>query len=121
MKRQPKTVSEKHVGPITAEVQAWISPYSSLGPEDIKPGMRMGALTFIPIDDDSSYYLREGYTRAGTAVITFTPLGTKEIISSKVESLRAQQTKAIADAQAKSTELEEKIQRLLAITYEPGA
>ena len=97
----------------TFNAPCWLSPYS--GPEDLTPDRAAGALSFYDFGTPP-----EGYSKVGTAVIEVTVDDEKDILANKVEALRAEQKKVIADAQLKLTQIERKIQELLAITYEQG-
>lgn len=59
-----------------------------------------------------------GWVRAGTARVEVTLIDKTEMVENKVESLKAQKTSILAEAQMKVTQIEEQIQKLLAITYE---
>lgn len=59
-----------------------------------------------------------GWVRAGTARVEITLIDKSAIVENKVESLNAQKTQILAEAQMKATQIEEQIQKLLAITYE---
>jgi len=95
----------------TIETDCWLMPYSGL--DELTAEHAASALSFYPFSDAP-----EGYCKVGRAAITITVGDEKEIIASKVESMRAEQKKVIANAQMKSTQIERKIQELLAITYE---
>lgn len=97
----------------TKETNVWLTEHSYIGPDDFKEGMSSDAMAFYDHDMTSS-----GWTKVGTAVITMEVVDKAAMVESKIESLRALQTKTIADAQAKSTEIEGQIQKLLAISHE---
>lgn len=59
-----------------------------------------------------------GYSFIGDVEMTVQVGDEKELIENKVESLKAEKAKVLSEAQAKATQLESKIQKLLAITYE---
>lgn len=61
----------------------------------------------------------EGYTKVGTATIELEIFDDKTVLANAVEALKAEKSKVLAEAQAKATRLDEKIQNLLAITHEP--
>jgi len=103
------------ITPITMTASVWLGQYSGVGPQDLKQGLNANDLTFLKADVERDYWLQDGYTFAGTAEIQFTPLAPAAIVESKIAALRAQQTKAIADAHATSVKLEGQIQKLLAI------
>jgi hypothetical protein len=63
-----------------------------------------------------------GWTYVGEATITVNLILTPDqLIASKIETLKAQQTKVRAEAQERVNHLEGMIQNLLAITYTPEA
>lgn len=99
---------------ITATVDAWMPSYR--GPEDLQgdPRRAINSLAFAECDMSDM-----GWTRIGTADVALHIVDENQLIENKVESLRAEQTKTRADAQAKVTELERQIQQLLAIEHTP--
>jgi hypothetical protein len=63
-----------------------------------------------------------GWTHIGDATITVDViLSPEELIASKIETLKTQQTRIRAEAQERVNELEAMVQNLLAITYTPEA
>ena len=84
------------------------------------------------MSDDSSVVLRSihlsphenmanhGWTRVGTARVEVTLVGKDVMVENKIESLKAEKQKILADAQLKVTQIEEKIQNLLAISFDPS-
>jgi len=101
---------------ITAKTQAWLNEWS--GPDDLigDADRAINKLSFYAAPDRKSWEA-QGYTFAGHATITVEVADERELIDSKVESLRAQKTKVLGDAHAAATEIESKIQKLLAIGY----
>lgn len=63
-------------------------------------------------------WAKEGYILVGRAKIEIELLPQKEFTASAVVSLKNQQKKVLADAQAESTRIERQIQSLLALTFE---
>jgi len=104
----------------TAEVHAWLSSYNSIeGLFDSKSDRVIAALAYSNIGPGSdSYFEREGYTYIGKATITVTVGAPNDVIASKVESLKAQQKSVRAKAQKTVTELDQQIQKLLAISFD---
>lgn len=101
---------------ITGTTGAWLTEYSHLGPEELKSfdgDQLVRNLSYAEHDMSAS-----GWTRIGEATITLQIPDAQSLVDSKVEALRAQKQRVLADAQATATELESKIQKLLAITYE---
>ena len=72
-------------------------------------------LSFTTIDM-SAY----GYTVVGTAEIIVTMNDSDQIISDKIDALRAEAKQVQADAYKHCTEIERKVQELLAITMDAG-
>lgn len=62
-----------------------------------------------------------GHTVVGEAQVTVTLPDHDTIIGNKVDALRAEKTRTLADAQLKATQIEGQIQSLLAITCEVAA
>jgi hypothetical protein len=56
-----------------------------------------------------------GWSEVGVAEITIDLFGNKELVEARVDSLRAELTQVLAEAGKKTTEIEGKIQRLLAL------
>lgn len=61
----------------------------------------------------------QGYIKADSGTLTFKPLGFEEGLQKEIEQLRKAQTKVRADAEREATQIEQKIQSLLAISYSP--
>lgn len=102
---------------ITGQVDAWITEYSRLTPEDLANGgdQVVDGLSFSQPDMTSA-----GWTRVGRATVTVELMGTSDIVNSAVASLRARQQKIRADAEASAMQIERQIQTMLAISYESG-
>ena len=99
---------------IIGATKAWLSEYSSLSPEDMQGDKAVDALTFCHADMKTS-----GWTYVGEATITVDMILTpSELIASKIETLKSQQARLRVEAQEKCNLLEDKIQNLLAITFE---
>jgi hypothetical protein len=98
---------------ITGTLKAWLPDHSNLKPEQLNTEAALNALVF------SSFCMRgAGWTYVGEATITVDIiLEPAELIASKIETLKAQQTKLRKEVQEKLNVLEDKIQNLLAITY----
>ena len=71
----------------------------------------LDSLVFSNID------MSQEWTRIGEATITDDVPDENEIKLAMVESLKAERERVLADAQVKANEIEEKIQNLLAITW----
>jgi hypothetical protein len=101
---------------ITSKTKAWISVHGS--PDALFGDDKSAAvdeLSFSQLDMKSA-----GWTYVGEATITVDVPDQDALIGNKVESLRAEKQKVLAEAQAKATQLEGQIQKLLAITYTPA-
>jgi hypothetical protein len=102
---------------ITGKTKAWLSesgsPDALLGDNH---GAAVSSLSFCSWDMKSV-----GWTYVGEATITVDIPDHDTLIGNKVESLRAEKQQILAEAQAKATQLEGQIQKLLAITYTPEA
>jgi hypothetical protein len=98
---------------ITGTLKAWLPDHSNLKPEQLHTEAALNALAF------SSFCMRKtGWTYVGEATITVDILlEPEELVASKIETLKAQQTKLREEVQEKLNVLEDKIQNLLAITY----
>ncbi len=103
---------------INGKLLAFLSPYSGLGPHDLKPGMNLSGLTFLHLDSNLEYWKKDGYTLCGKAEVTFSPMAPEELITGKIDSLRAQKTKTLADAHAAANEIEKQINQLLTIGFD---
>lgn len=101
-----------------ATLMAYLSPYSHISPEQLATPGAISSMVFIN-EGNADYFGKQGYTYVGTALIEVDVLDHKEIVANKVEALREEIKSTRASAQAKVTELEGKIQNLLAIEYAP--
>jgi hypothetical protein len=102
---------------VTATLKAWLPEHSCLRPEDLHTEKAIDSMVFSLCDMRNS-----GWTYVGEATITVNLILTPDqLIASKIETLKAQQTKVRAEAQERVNHLEGMIQNLLAITYTPEA
>jgi hypothetical protein len=97
---------------IKANVKAWLPGYAS--PEDLL-GNEVRAVSSMAYSDEDM--LRAGWTLVGEAEINVALVDEDQIILNKVDSLRAEKNRIIADAQVKANDIEGKIQSLLAIEF----
>jgi len=106
---------------ITQEVTVWIPTYCNwIGPDDFaKPDFDVTQLFFCR--EDSDYPKNEGYTYVGKATITMAIPERQALIDGKVAALREELKSVRANSQRKINAIEDKIAKLLAITYEPKA
>jgi hypothetical protein len=103
---------------LTLKAKAWLS--DSYGPDDLKADndRAVSALSiFAPCHGNMGTL---GYCLVGDATITIESVDEKTLVENKVDALKAEKAKVLGDAYARATELESKIQKLLAITYEPA-
>jgi hypothetical protein len=100
---------------ITGKTKVWMSKYSSVTPRELEAGTaKVEAFFYTNTDMHDS-----GYTYVGDAELTVTTFEPKTIIANKVEALKEEAKSIRAEAHMKCTRIEEQIQNLLAITYEP--
>lgn len=103
---------------ITGTLNAYLTQYSTVRPEDFKdpsPTL-LGKLHFC-----TAAHIPADWTLAGEATVTVTLVDRDTLVGNKVDSLRAELAKVKADAYRASMILEDKINKLLAITYETEA
>ena len=103
---------------------AMVSKYSSFDPAKPVETADAQTLTFFRPDlldeaGDAPGYLSE-YVHVGAATITVEIIDRDTKTANAVKSLRAQKTKKQAEMQAEITRIDEQIQNLLAISYEPA-
>lgn len=100
---------------IEMDLTAWIAEHSRITPQDLATSKRLNLYYLQPERDMSG----SGWARVGSARVIVTLNDEKDIFAAKVDALRKEKDKILGDAQAKATEIEGKIQNLLAITYQP--
>lgn len=102
---------------VTQTVSAWLTPSSSISPQDITDPnkIRLGALFYTSVDMTDC-----GYTLIGKARITLALPDRERLIDSKVASMRAEVKKIRAEAEAKASHIENQISNLLAIELSPS-
>ncbi len=102
---------------IKGQIGAYLTEYTrGIGPKELieaDDAVLLRVLSFSDHDMSTA-----GWTRIGTASIEVTLCSANEIITSKVDALRALKAKKLADAQREATDIEQQIQTLLAITYD---
>lgn len=102
---------------IAGKLKAWLPEYSTLRPDQVNDPAALEHMVFSRHDMRGS-----GWTHIGDATIVVDLiLSPEELIASKIETLKAQQTRVRAEAQERVNELEAMVQSLLAITYTPEA
>ena len=98
---------------VTGQLKAWLPDHCNLSPEQVGTPAALESLVFSGYDMKNS-----GWTYVGEATITVDLILTPEqLIASKIETLKVQQTKVRSEAQERVNHLEGMIQNLLAITY----
>jgi len=96
-------------GPV--QIGAWLPTFSGLQPHELDPltdEQLARTLYFTTGKPD-------GYIRIGTATVTLALDSREEVARTAVATLRAQQTKVRADAEAAATRIEAQIQSILAL------
>lgn len=104
---------------VEGTTKVWLTEHCGIGPEDIKSGdaaMLVRCVTFSSHDMSNC-----GWTLVGEANVAITFVDGNQILNNKIDALRAEKQKTLADAQVKANELEAKIQKLLAISYDQEA
>lgn len=96
---------------ITGEVFAYLTDNS--GPEDLREH-GIGALKFSNYGGMAS----SGWTMVGKATVSVEIPDERTLVENKVDSLKAEATKLRAETEARLTEIDRKINTLLAITFE---
>lgn len=102
----------------TIVTTAWLTGSYS-GPEDLRSDDQSNTLRAVGYSDMAMESV--GWTRIGPARIEIDIPDEQALIDNKVESLKKEKEKVLADAYARSVEIEASIQKLLAITYEVPA
>lgn len=104
---------------IKGKVSVWLSQYSAVTPEEIQSGdVNPHRFTFWPHGADMS---KDGYTYVGEAEIAVEAIDAKSIIDNKVLALREEAKSIRAEAHKKCVEIEDKINQLLALPFEPAS
>ena len=100
--------------PITGTTKAWLCN-DIYGPDDIK---REGSKCVDRLGYSDQDMSRHGWTLIGEADITLRLVSDDTMVGNKVAALREEIKAVRANAEAKATALESKVQQLLAITNE---
>lgn len=105
---------------ITGKKAVYIDRRSSFDPSKPEKTRFEGFSLFAPTEDGSpdSYWTREGYILVGMANVEIELMPAKEVTTNAVAALRKQKEAVIAAAQYEATQIEQRIQSLLAITNE---
>ena len=105
---------------ITGTMGVLVAPYAGFDPAHPEESA-FNTLTKVDLDSDgqvSSYWAGQGYIQVGTAKIEIELMQRDEINNGAVVALRKQKAAVLARAQNEATEIEQRIQSLLAITNE---
>lgn len=100
---------------ITARTKAWFITDSD-GPEDLHGDPVRAVSTVSYYAGDMTAY---GWSLVGEAEITLYVDHEDTLIDNKVAALRQELKNVLGEAQLKATEIEGRIQKLLAISYTP--
>lgn len=107
---------------IKATVCAWLA--SHYGPQDLKTPPQRAISTICLYEPGSDQgkknWQASGYVLIGEADVTVRLIDEQVMVEQKVESLRAEKTRVLAEAQARATGIDADIQKLLAIEYTPA-
>lgn len=98
---------------ITGTTDAWLASHQ--GPEVLAQPDESTARKLFYSSSDATVH---GWTLVGKATITVEIPEPDQLIANKVASLRKEIMQTRAEAEMKARNLEEKVQQLLAITYE---
>jgi len=104
---------------VTGILNAFISPSSSISPKHLTDPACLEMVTYW--DLGSTCPVNNGFTLVGTARITLTLLDSDTITTNKISALKEEAKTIRAEATAKVTRIEGKIQQLLCIENSAGA
>lgn len=105
---------------ITGTMGVLVAPYAGFDPAHPEKS-EFSAFSKVELDNDgqvSSYWAGQGYVQVGTAKVEIELMQRDEINNGAVVALRKQKAAVLARAQNEATEIEQRIQSLLAITNE---
>lgn len=105
---------------ITTKCKAYMAEGCTLGPDDFKNPERIDASDLIFSKHVWADNLPDGWTFVGEAEISVEIPSLDDIISAKVDSLKAKVKSIRADAEAQINFIESQISNLLAIEYSPS-
>jgi hypothetical protein len=97
---------------VTTTMHAFLSPNSETTPQALQTEKGVRTMSFF---SSKEFWIKQGYVHIGEATITVDVPPERELVDSKVASLREEISKARADSTAKVTQLEGRIQQLLCI------
>lgn len=101
---------------LTATTIAWLPYYA--GPDGLNGEASAAIDTLAFSSNESMGTGTDPWTRVGTAEITVTLIDPLQMVENKVASLRSQRTAVLAEAQAKATSIDSKINELLVIDWD---
>lgn len=105
----------------TIQCNVYLTNYSPLGPEQLAHGndreVANGLSFYVPWSEKQD--APTGWTLVGTAICHLDLVEADSLVANKVQSLRNEKNSILAAAQLQANAIEEKIQKLLSITYQP--
>lgn len=104
---------------VTAQMHAYLDKHSTVAPEELQTEAGIRRLSFF--SNASDYWAEQGYTYIGAAEVTVEVPDLRTIVDNKVAALRTEAVAIRAEASAKVTAIEGRIQNLLAIECSPAA
>lgn len=110
----------KKAARITGTMGVLVGKYSMFDPTHPEK-TQLTELNLVNLDGGGkvgSYWANEGYIQVGTAKVEIELMQRDEINNGAVVALRKQKAAVLAKAQNEATEIEQRIQSLLAITNE---
>lgn len=113
-RKRPMLVARTIVG----EATAWLPNHAN--PDHLASDDPNEVVRGLAFTGPESQMQSVGWTLIGKASITVEVPDMNGLVEAKIDTLKKQQKSVLAEAQAKSTELEGQIQKLLAITFEPA-
>lgn len=106
---------------IQGEALALVSQWSNFDPRHPEKGQVPIDFTFVGmhhlVDGRLGHAWSENYALAGTATIVVSLHGYEQITANRIAQLQAERAKILAEAQAKATEIDRRIQSMLAIEH----
>lgn len=100
---------------VTCTTKAWIPGHSSIGPDDLQNPNKLDQLSFTSADMQAA-----GWTYVGTATLEVEIPDVQALVESKVSALKNELANIRAEAEMKATQIQGRINDLLAISYEPA-
>jgi hypothetical protein len=105
---------------IKGTVPVWFTS-SYRGPDDLERGAAnaISSVTFYEpgTEPDGTPRIPDGWTLVGEADVVLRIFDKRQLVTNKIDSLRAEHTQVLAEAEARATKIQSRIQQLLAIEY----